>query len=348
MADINLITFDSSTVTPQHDALMANAELTGNGILYGCTVSKTDATTLSVEHGVGVIYGREFEVNSHTITIQKSDSGTLNGQLFIRMNLGDVANPISIVHEEVSGALSSLVDNPSCNTNNQTTEIQLCTFTVDGGGIVEGSVRNTCPGVSLVRDALESIISDASDTRADLTSLAGITLVHVVTGATANLNGPAYRTQGLYYLTTNTNISYAPTGVVDGFLQVYSAGSCVKQIFMRFGTVGSNDHDTYIRTYDTRNGGTWSSWEKLEYELKTEDKTITLNGLSGSGMKYKQVALSGTIKKFISVSIVDWSGLPACGLTPYAYYSGGTYYVGVMASQDINNGSTVTLRAVYR
>lgn len=352
MADINLITFDSSTVTPQHDALMANAELTGNGILYGCGVSKTNDTTLSIAHGVGVIYGREFEINAHTITIEKSGSGTLNGQLFIRMNLGAI-NPISIVHEEVSGALTALVDNPECNLNNTKTEIQLCTYTVDGNGVVNDSVVNTMPQLTPIGDALAAIRGDVTAADAALSNLSGKTLVHTVTSATANLNGNAYKTQGLYFLTTNTTISNGPSGVVDGFLLVYAADRCVKQIFMRFGTVAnnsavSNDHEVYVRTHNT-NTGYWSSWVKLSSFSKTQSVTIQLNSgwsRSSGGVYYKQAAPSG-FTEISSVSIYNFS-MCHKAVVPYIDYS--NLQVGVMCETNSgwNNDAFVTLRVVGR
>lgn len=349
MADINLITFDSSTVTPQHDALMANAELTGNGILYGCGVSRTNDTTLSIDHGVGVIYGREFEIDAHTITIEKSGSGTLNGQLYIRMNLGDV-NPISIETDVRSGALKTLIDNPDCNLNNTETDIQLCTFQVDGQGIVNDSVVNTMPTITGVPDALAAIQGSLSSTNTNLTALSGKTAVHIVTSATANLNGPSYRDdQRVFYFSQAVDIRNGPSGVYDGFLIILKGGNCTKQIFLRFGTMNTNDHETYIRTY-TSYYQTWSSWEKLSTFGKTEDITITLKtgwskSWSGAGVYFKQAATSMT--EISSVSVYDFKNIHKM-ITPYIDRT--TNQVGVICESNSGFGdeSWVRLRVVGR
>ena len=346
MANIDLITFDSSTVTPQHDALMADAELTGNGLLYGCTVSKSNDTELSIAHGVGVIYGREFEINAHTITIQRSESGTQNGQLFIRMELGNPTTPISIKPEVTPGSLTPMVDNPNCNTNNNLTEIQLCTFTVDGSGIVNDSVVNTLPVITPVADAIATIQSDLADTNSDLTDLSGKTVIHQVTSATANLNGAAYRdNQRVYYFTTATAISNGPSGVVDGWLIVLPTTQSTKQIFLRYGTVGANDSEIYVRTFK-KSTTTWSPWSRLSVYSRSQDIQIDLQtgwskSWGGKGVYY--IEKTSGFTEIASVSIAWIEHAPKL-VVPY--FDKNTNKVGVLC--ESNSGFDKDSKAIIR
>lgn len=59
-----------------------------------------------------------------------------------------------------------------------------------------------------------------------------------------------------------------PPNVVNGLCITINCTHIVKQIFMRFGTAGINDHHTFVRT---KVGTSWSEWTKY---LTTKDITI--------------------------------------------------------------------------
>ena len=164
MPDITLITYGGSLVTPQHDALMADAELSGNGILYGCEVSVPSANQLHITHGVGVIYGREFEIAEHNINVESPQSGSLSGQVLIRLALS-APTPISI-EVETAQTLTPLEDNADINTNTaHVTEMQLATFTIDINGI--SNVRQTAPQIERMPDVVSSLNSRLAELETD-------------------------------------------------------------------------------------------------------------------------------------------------------------------------------------
>lgn len=164
MPDITLITYGGSLVTPQHDALMADAELSGNGILYGCEVSAPSANQLHITQGVGVIYGREFEIAEHNINVESPQSGSLSGQVLIRLALS-APTPISI-EVETAQTLTPLEDNADINTNTaHVTEMQLATFTIDINGI--SNVRQTAPQIERMPDVVSSLNSRLAELETD-------------------------------------------------------------------------------------------------------------------------------------------------------------------------------------
>ena len=83
-----------------------------------------------------------------------------------------------------------------------------------------------------------------------------------------------YTTAGWYYF------KEAPTGIpggVNGWLQVANAPgiSVIKQLWYRLGTPGTNDYNTWVRTYSS-NGG-WGSWRRF---LTADDSFLTTKTLS--------------------------------------------------------------------
>ena len=94
---IELKTYAGSNVTPQNDAIMNDTNTLNNGIYYGCNVTIKDATTLHINAGQGIVYGRLFEVLDSDIPVSLSPSGTLLGQLYVHIDLSNIAAPIQIL-----------------------------------------------------------------------------------------------------------------------------------------------------------------------------------------------------------------------------------------------------------
>lgn len=68
-----------------------------------------------------------------------------------------------------------------------------------------------------------------------------------------------YQSPGIWYFSSTYIPTNAPVNS-NGILVVFTyATSAVKQVFFRHGTVDSNDHQTFIRTYG---GGVWGSWKR--------------------------------------------------------------------------------------
>ncbi len=95
-----------------------------------------------------------------------------------------------------------------------------------------------------------------------------------VTAAGKNAN--AYNAPGVYYFAGNYTPSNAPVGVTNGYLIVITVSTTnIKQIWLRHGTVNTNDHEMYIRSY---NGTNWSSWAKFITSKDTASLTVCYQG----------------------------------------------------------------------
>ena len=131
---IELKTYAGSNVTPQNDAIMNDTNTLNNGIYYGCNVTIKDATTLHINAGQGIVYGRLFEVLDSDIPVSLSPSGTLLGQLYVHIDLSNIAAPIQIL-VDTGETLADLEDDPQLNIDSGITDMQLATFTVSTVGM---------------------------------------------------------------------------------------------------------------------------------------------------------------------------------------------------------------------
>lgn len=163
MGNIELKTYAGANVTPQNDAIMNDANTMNNGIYYGCNVTIKDATTLHITAGQGIIYGRVFEVVDSDISVSLSSSGTLLGQLFVRLDLGNISSPAEIL-VDTGASLTPLVDDDQINIDAGITEMQLATFKVNT--ITLSDLAETFASVQPIRavigDADISAIGDGS------------------------------------------------------------------------------------------------------------------------------------------------------------------------------------------
>lgn len=126
---INLVTFYNSTVTPQDDALIYENALPGSGMIYGGNVTIKNANTLHVTAGHGALCGRKFTIEETDVPVQLTSSGTLNGRLYIHMDLSNVDEPITLEVERAS-TLTPPVQQSNVNITDGIFEINLATFQI--------------------------------------------------------------------------------------------------------------------------------------------------------------------------------------------------------------------------
>lgn len=85
------------------------------------------------------------------------------------------------------------------------------------------------------------------------------------------------RTSGVWYVSAsgNTEEKHFPSGVSNGWLQIYAFNGEVKQLFYRFGTANVNDSQIFVRTFYTPSQS-WSNWVRLitNTDLQTEQYMI--------------------------------------------------------------------------
>ena len=125
---INLVTYANQTVTPTNDAIIYERAIDQNGIFYGCDVTVT-SNTVNITGGYGLVCGREFVINSDSLTVTLAPSGTLQGRLYVRLDLADADAPIQLL--TVTGnTLPALVQDDDVNYTNGVYEMELAKFTV--------------------------------------------------------------------------------------------------------------------------------------------------------------------------------------------------------------------------
>ena len=151
---INLITFYNSTVTPPDDALIYEKALPGSGMIYGGNVTIKNANTLHVAAGHGALCGRKFTIEETDVPVILTSSGTLNGRLYIHMDLSDAGEPISFQVERAA-TLTPVVQQSNVNINDGIYEINLATFTVSTSTVSD--LVNVAPFID--DEVLETIIA---------------------------------------------------------------------------------------------------------------------------------------------------------------------------------------------
>lgn len=137
MADeIKLITFADSNVTATDDAYVYELATGQGGILNGCVVTIKNASELHITGGNGVLCGRKFTIYDSDINVTLSASGTLNGRLYIHMDLSNASEPIKLM-VETGATLTPVQQDADVNATNGIYEINLVTFTVSTSTIAD-------------------------------------------------------------------------------------------------------------------------------------------------------------------------------------------------------------------
>jgi hypothetical protein len=148
---INLVQWEGSTVTPKLDAIMYDDG--SYGIIKGCAITHQGTNLLKIANGFIKIAGRLIEIAEETIQCQVSASGTVNGQLWLRLDLSSVTPAVFMT--EAAAVLTPLTQNADCNFQNGIYEIQLATYNIDESVIT--NLVETAPELEKLRTALENI-----------------------------------------------------------------------------------------------------------------------------------------------------------------------------------------------
>lgn len=125
---ITLKQFDGSTVTPKDDAIMYDYFGGETGLLEGCDLTHTGAGQIRIGAGRGIIKGRQFVVQEHTINVTLSSDSDIPGRVYIRMDLSDTSEPVKILHV-TAAVLPDLEQDENCNNDNGVYEIELGIYT---------------------------------------------------------------------------------------------------------------------------------------------------------------------------------------------------------------------------
>lgn len=137
MADIVLKTYRGGSVTPQDDAIIHQTVIATNGVFKGCQVSYARGNVLALSQGFGMIKGRFFEVYDTEIPVQlNSTSETLQGRIYIHLDLSNADEPIQIL-TETAPVLGTLGGDEDINYNNTTYDMELATFSVTNTALLD-------------------------------------------------------------------------------------------------------------------------------------------------------------------------------------------------------------------
>lgn len=125
---IQLVTYANQTVTPTNDAIIYENAIDQNGIFHGCTVT-VSGNSVNITGGYGIICGREFVIQGESIAVTLAPSGTLDGRLYVRLDLADADAPIQLL-TATGNTLPPLEQDDDVNYTNGAYEMELATFTV--------------------------------------------------------------------------------------------------------------------------------------------------------------------------------------------------------------------------
>ena len=135
--NIVLKTYKGGSVTPLDDAIIQQTVIATNGIFKGCNITYARGNVLHISQGFGMIKGRFFEVYDCEVgVILNSGSGTLQGRLYIHMDLSNADEPIQLLTETAS-VLTDLTGDEDVNYNNTAYDLELATFGVTRTGITD-------------------------------------------------------------------------------------------------------------------------------------------------------------------------------------------------------------------
>ena len=210
--------------------------------------------------------------------------------------IGMWADTDSIFHRSVTGSTTGLTF-ANAYVNKEKNNAYCVPLTVYGIKAVD--VRGVGGGEGGGSDiefpiAVENGGTGATTAAAALENLGAYPGCVAITTTGKNLND--YTTPGWYYF------KEAPTNIpggANGWLQVVDVPgmSGVKQIWYRFGTPGTNDFDTWLRTYSSNTG--WGKWWKVMF---TDDSFLAAKSLS-------LTAASQTSYTMTSISAYNRSGV---------------------------------------
>ena len=147
---IKLVTFAAQTVTPQDDALIYETALQESGMIYGGVVTIKNANVLHVDAGHGALCGRKFTIEATDVPVPLTASGSLQGRIYIHMDLSDTGEPISF-QVETASSLTPVIQQADVNINSGIYEINLATFIVDTSTI--SNLINVAPFIDIEPDS---------------------------------------------------------------------------------------------------------------------------------------------------------------------------------------------------
>lgn len=324
---INLITFYDSTVTPPDDALIYEKALPGSGMIYGGTVTIKNANTLHVAAGHGALCGRKFTIEETDVPVILTSTGTLNGRLYIHMDLSDTDEPISFEVERAA-TLTPVIQQDNVNINDGIYEINLATFIVSTSTISD--LVNVAPFID--DEVLEIIIAPIEfTTTASRNYAVGTHLIYkkVLYRVTSAITAGQTITPG-----SNVTVSNA---IVN---QIEALNSIVATINSNITNINNNKANQTViatRQANTTASKTYNIGDQFILNNVLYRATAKIN--SGSQI----TSGNSTTADDVTTQISNLIAVVSIGTTPVAnaYVSPFTHYVNVDITNRIPSGYTL-------
>lgn len=254
MADnIRLITWSGQNVKPVNDANIYEAALGSGGVKYGCIVSASGANRLSISAGNGVICGRAFEITDSTIQVQLSGSGTLQGRVYVHLDLSNTQEPISIM-TQTGNSVTPPIQQENINVTNGIYEINLATFSVSPSAI--SNVVNVAPVLDL-QAQIQAVADEATRKINALANVARTGSYYDLTNKPTMVNGVKGNSE-TSYRSGNVNLTAANIGAIPAV----SGGANQLLGFTGSNTVGAITLDvtpTYNSNKPVTSGGVYAA-----------------------------------------------------------------------------------------
>lgn len=328
---MRLIRSAGETITPSDDGRLFR-QMLPDGVFgsLSITVSGGDIVLPAFK---GIMCGRDFSVDAMTLTPALPTGDTVvSGKILVRIDLTQeagsqlsvvgVLNPYTLTTDDINESGGVLY------------EIEIGTYKGNIGGVTEAtSTANSVDGIPANLAAIQS----------DYTAKFDRVLVKNVT-TSSDLN--TYTTQGVYYFGVSYAPTHVPSGNTNGFLWVLNQGTMTKQIWLRTGTVGTNDTETYIRTGQS---GTWSNWDRVLTRRGriVEDHVISnlksLTWTKANGLYYSSdITPTNDFTRIESITIYNWGVLNGL-IVPYIH---GTKVALMSTSNTFTTSSNLSIRIV--
>lgn len=121
-------------ITPDEDALFNHHVLRSNHMIKPVTASGLGGNQLRVSDGVGVVYGRQFEITEETLSIPTVANGSKQGRTVIKIDIANTDVPIGWEHQ--SGASLPALTQENLLAGGTVFEVPVASYTVTETGIL--------------------------------------------------------------------------------------------------------------------------------------------------------------------------------------------------------------------
>lgn len=143
--NIKLVTWNAQTVTPLDDALIYDNAIGNSGFFIGGEVTIQSRNVLHIAAAHGIVCGRKFTITASDISIGLTTGSTLNGRLYLHLDLANASEPVQLL-TETGASLTPVIQQENVNTNNGIFEFNIALFELNESTIF--NLQNVTPKVS--------------------------------------------------------------------------------------------------------------------------------------------------------------------------------------------------------